>query len=50
MDPRVAPFARLTALNSSLLLNRVAGFTEGEGQRRHPAMSYARRDSRTGSP
>jgi hypothetical protein len=49
MDPRVTPFARLTALNGSLLLNCVAGLTEGHGPR-HPPMSYARRDARAGSP
>ncbi len=32
MDPRVAPFARLYDLNTSLLLNCVDGLTDEEGQ------------------
>jgi uncharacterized damage-inducible protein DinB len=34
MDPRVAPFARLYDLNTSLLLNCVDGLTDEEGRRR----------------
>jgi hypothetical protein len=50
VDPRVAPFARLYELNTSLLLNCVDHYHIGQlaflrRQFGHPAMSYPRRDA-----